>query len=65
MRPDFLQAQAGTAKLRTDQKLVVMRSWESDKERLTGVRRLLERLAKIATETPPQAKTPAKTRAAR
>jgi len=62
---DFLQAQAGTAKLRTDQKLVVMRSWESDKERLTGVRRLLEQLAKIATETPPQIKAPAKTRAAR
>ena len=62
---EFLQAQAGTAKLRTDQKLVVMRSWESDKERLTGVRRLLEQLAKIATETPPQAKVPpAKTRAA-
>jgi transcription-repair coupling factor (superfamily II helicase) len=57
---EFLQAQAGTAKLRTDQKLVVMRSWESDKERLTGVRRLLEQLAKIAHETPPQAKAPAR-----
>jgi len=63
---EFLQAQAGTAKLRTDQKLVVMRSWESDKERLTGVRRLLEQLAKIATETPPQAtKAPAAARATR
>src|SRR5262249_14837529 len=63
---DFLQAQAGTAKLRTDQKLVVMRSWETDKERLTGVRRLLEQLAKIAEARPPQAKAPpAKTRAAR
>jgi transcription-repair coupling factor (superfamily II helicase) len=57
---EFLQAQAGTAKLRTDQRLVVMRSWESDKERLTGVRRLLEQLAKIAHETPPQAKAPAR-----
>jgi transcription-repair coupling factor (superfamily II helicase) len=57
---EFLQAQAGTAKLRTDQKLVVMRSWESHKERLTGVRRLLEQLAKIAHETPPQAKAPAR-----
>jgi transcription-repair coupling factor (superfamily II helicase) len=58
---DFLQAQAGTAKLRTDQKLVVMRSWETDKERLTGVRRLLEQLAKIAeSPPPPQAKAPEK-----
>jgi transcription-repair coupling factor (superfamily II helicase) len=57
---EFLQAQAGTAKLRTDQRLVVMRAWESDKERLTGVRRLLEQLAKIAHETPPQAKAPAR-----
>jgi transcription-repair coupling factor (superfamily II helicase) len=63
---DFLQAQAGTAKLRTDQKLVVMRSWETDKERLSGVRRLLEQLAKIAEAPPPQVKAPpAKTRAAR
>jgi len=37
-----------------------MRSWESHKERLTGVRRLLEQLAKIAHETPPQAKAPAR-----
>jgi transcription-repair coupling factor (superfamily II helicase) len=57
---EFLQAQAGTAKLRTDQKLVVMRSWESHKERLSGVRRLLEQLAKIVHETPPQAKAPAR-----
>jgi transcription-repair coupling factor (superfamily II helicase) len=62
---EFLQAQAGTAKLRTDQRLVVMRSWENDKERLTGVRRLLEQLAKIAAETLPQAKAPAPARAAR
>ena len=63
---DFLQAQSGTAKLRTDQKLVVMRSWETDKERLAGVRRLLEQLAKIAEAPPPPAKTaPTKTRAAR
>src|SRR5215472_10490482 len=62
---DFLQAQAGTAKLRTDQKLVVMRSWETDKERLTGVRRLLEQLAKVAEAPPPEVKAPLKTRAAR
>ncbi len=69
---DFLQAQAGTAKLRTDQKLVVMRSWETDKERLTGVRRLLEQLVKVAEAPPPEVKAPAptkpplvKTRAAR
>ena len=64
---DFLQAQAGTAKLRTDQKLVVIRSWETDKERLNGVRRLLEQLAKIAEAPPPEPKVPvpAKSRAAR
>ena len=65
---DFLQSQVGTAKLRTDQKLVVMRSWETDKERLTGVRRLLEQLAKIAEAPPPQVKVPTapvKSRAAR
>jgi hypothetical protein len=43
-----------------------MRSWETDKERLTGVRRLLEQLAKIAEAPPPQAKAePTKKSAAR
>ena len=58
---EFLQAQAGTAKLRTDQRLVVTRSWDDAKERLVGVRRLLEKLADIAakpvpapTEAPPR-----------
>jgi transcription-repair coupling factor (superfamily II helicase) len=62
---DFLQAQVGTAKLRTDQRLQVMRSWENAKDRLVGVRHLLEQLAKIAAETPPEAKALATARARR
>ena len=49
----FIQAQIGTVKLRPDQRLVVMRSWDNAKERLAGVRSLLEQLAKIATEPAP------------
>jgi len=61
---EFLQAQAGTAKLRTDQRLMVARGWDNASERLEGVRRLLEQLATIA-EMPspmplPAAKPPAK-----
>jgi len=52
---DFLQAQLGTAKLRTDQKLLFMRNWESPKDRLAGVRYLLEKLAEIAGSAPPEA----------
>jgi transcription-repair coupling factor (superfamily II helicase) len=56
---EFLQAQAGTAKLRTDQRLVVTRSWDDAKERLVGVRRLLEKLAEIAVK-PPVPEAPAR-----
>ena len=52
---EFLQAQVGTAKLRTDQRLVVTRSWDDAKERLVGVRRLLEKLAEIAAKPSPLA----------
>ena len=62
---EFLQAQAGTAKLRTDQKLLVMRAWENPKDRLVGVRHLLEKLAEIATQAPPEAANPKPARAAR
>jgi transcription-repair coupling factor (superfamily II helicase) len=62
---EFLQAQAGTAKLRTDQKLLVMRAWENAKDRLVGVRHLLEKLSAIAAETPPEQAAKAPVKAAR
>src|SRR6185312_15880333 len=45
---EFIQKQVGTAKLRPDQKLVVIRNWEEAKDRLAGINRLLQSLAKIA-----------------
>ena len=62
---EFLQAQAGTAKLRTDQKLLVMRAWENPKDRLVGVRHLLEKLAEIAVQAPPEAASAKPAKAAR
>lgn len=44
---DFIQAQAGTVRLRPDHTLVYRRAWEDGEERLAGVRRLLENLAAI------------------
>ena len=44
---DFIQAQAGTVRLRPDHTLVYRRSWEDIEERLAGVRHLLETLAAI------------------
>jgi len=61
---EFLQAQAGTAKLRTDQRLLVMRAWENPKDRLLGVRHLLEKLAEIAAQAPPEAAQPRPAKAA-
>jgi transcription-repair coupling factor (superfamily II helicase) len=45
----FIQSQPGTVKLRPDQKLVYRRNWETAAERMRGVRRLLDQLAKLAT----------------
>ena len=44
----FIGEQAGTVKLRPDHRLVFIRGWDDVAQRLTGVRRLLERLAAIA-----------------
>ncbi|MCR9219931.1 MAG: transcription-repair coupling factor [Alphaproteobacteria bacterium] len=44
----FIQKFAGTAKLRPDHKMVVMRDWSGEKERLRGARSLATRLAEIA-----------------
>jgi transcription-repair coupling factor (superfamily II helicase) len=48
----FISDQVGTAKLRPDHKLVLMRAWESPKDRLAGVRLLMRDIAKIAEEAP-------------
>jgi len=50
----FLQENASTAKLRPDQRLVVMRNWEDTRERLKGVAAILQRLAAIAAAPPTQ-----------
>jgi transcription-repair coupling factor (superfamily II helicase) len=44
----FINENAGSARLRPDHKLVLMRSWERPEERLRGVRGLVDRLARIA-----------------
>ena len=44
----WLQTQAGTAKLRPDHKLVLMRNWETPAERMAGIHKLLEDLAGIS-----------------
>ncbi|MEO5338132.1 MAG: transcription-repair coupling factor, partial [Magnetospirillum sp. WYHS-4] len=49
----WLQGQAGTAKLRPDHKLVLMRNWETPAERMAGIHRLLGDLAALcATKSP-------------
>ena len=44
---EFISKQAGTAKLRPDQKLVYRRDWEKPETRVSGVKHLLTRLAEI------------------
>ncbi|MCE2510517.1 MAG: transcription-repair coupling factor [Alphaproteobacteria bacterium] len=45
---DFLMTQVGEVKLRPDHKLVYRRGWEDLQDRVTGVRHLVENLAKLA-----------------
>jgi len=45
---DLIQRNAGTLKLRPDQKIVYLRNWDDAKTRLAGVGRLAQALAKIA-----------------
>jgi transcription-repair coupling factor (superfamily II helicase) len=49
---DFLQQNAATAKLRPDQKLVIIRNWEDTRERLKGVSGIMGHLARIAAAKP-------------
>lgn len=44
----YIQQQAGSAKVRPDQKLVLIRAWEGEARRLKGVKQLAETLAKLA-----------------
>src|SRR5205085_3569732 len=41
---ELIQKNAGTLRLRPDQKLVYLRNWEDEKERLAGVARLMQAL---------------------
>jgi transcription-repair coupling factor (superfamily II helicase) len=52
----FIQQQVGTAKLRPDHKLVIIRGWEDTRDRIGGLNRLLKDLAEVASaETAPAA----------
>ncbi len=44
----YIQKQAGTVKLRPDQKLVFMRPWDDARHRVRGVRQLMDELASLA-----------------
>jgi transcription-repair coupling factor (superfamily II helicase) len=45
---ELIQKNAGTLRLRPDQRLVYLRNWEDEKERLAGVARLMQALVKLA-----------------
>ena len=45
---DFINRQAGTAKVRPDQKIVFQRGWDNERDRIQGMRRLMNDLAKMA-----------------
>jgi transcription-repair coupling factor (superfamily II helicase) len=52
---ELIQRNAGTLKLRPDQKILYQRNWDDAKARLTGVAKLVQALAKIARAAPPVA----------
>jgi transcription-repair coupling factor (superfamily II helicase) len=52
---NLIQRNAGTLKLRPDQKIVYLRDWHDAKTRLTGAARLVQALAKLARATPAEA----------
>jgi transcription-repair coupling factor (superfamily II helicase) len=58
---ELIQKHAGTLRLRPDQKLVYLRNWEDEKERLAGVARLMQTLVKLARAGTPDPATPAPT----
>jgi transcription-repair coupling factor (superfamily II helicase) len=52
---ELIQKNAGTLRLRPDQKLVYLRNWDDEKERLAGVARLMQALVKLARAGTPEA----------
>ena len=50
---DLIQRNAGTLKLRPDQKIVYLRNWEDEKTRVAGVAKLLQALVKLALAAKP------------
>jgi transcription-repair coupling factor (superfamily II helicase) len=51
---ELIQRHAGSLKLRTDQKLVYLRDWHAEKDRLAGAARLMQALVKVARAAPPE-----------
>ncbi len=51
---ELIQKHSGTLKLRPDHKLVYLRNWDDEKERLSGVSRLVQNLVKLARAAPPE-----------
>ena len=51
---DLIQRNAGSLKIRPDQKIVYLRNWDDEKQRLSGVARLLQALVKLARTAPPE-----------
>src|SRR6202035_4073253 len=45
---ELIQKNAGTLRLRPDQRLVYLRNWDDEKERLAGVARLMQALVQLA-----------------
>ena len=52
---ELIQKNAGTLRLRPDQRLVYLRNWDEEKERLAGVARLMQALVKLARAGMPEA----------
>jgi transcription-repair coupling factor (superfamily II helicase) len=51
---DLIQRNAGTLKLRPDQKIVYLRNWDDEKTRLTGVAKLMQALVRLARAAKPE-----------
>src|SRR5207237_1999115 len=45
---ELIQKNAGTLRLRPDQRLVYLRNWDDEKERLAGVAQFMQTLVKLA-----------------
>ena len=54
---DLIQRNAGTLKLRPDQKIVYLRNWDDEKTRVAGVAKLMQALNKLAHPVKPEANT--------